>query len=213
MLITLFIGDLDMKKIMTGTAENHVAFSRRIAAVFPTLDARYEMIERAYNTAKDSFRGVMRDGGERYFEHLREVTLILTDHLRVRDHRLIVAALLHDMVEDVPFWSVERIEREFRRDIAVRDEWVTKPPQGSFPDKDARDHAYHARLLEAPRDVAIFKLADRLHNVRTLWSCSPEKRQRKIEETRRWYLPLAEKHIILIHELETALVALETEAM
>ncbi len=160
MLITLFIGDLDMKKIMTGTAENHVAFSRRIAAVFPTLDARYEMIERAYNTAKDSFRGVMRDGGERYFEHLREVTLILTDHLRVRDHQLIVAALLHDMVEDVPFWSVERIEREFGRDIAVLVEWVTKPPQGSFPDKDARDHAYHARLLEAPRDVAILKLAD-----------------------------------------------------
>ena len=189
--------------------ENRAAFFRRIAALFPTFDPRYACIERAYSAAKDAFRNISRDGGERYFEHLRAVALILIDHLRIRDYRLIVAALLHDIVEDVPSWSVDRVAREFDSEIACLVEWVTKPPSQLFATKHERDHVYHMRLMAAPRNPAILKLADRFHNVQTLWGCDLQKRLRKIEETRRWYLPLAEQHIVLIHELEAALAALE----
>lgn len=60
--------------------ENRASFFRRVAVYFPTLDWRYRLIEKAYNDAKDAFRGKYRDNGEeRYFEHIRSVTLILDE--------------------------------------------------------------------------------------------------------------------------------------
>ena len=95
-------------------AENRETFFKRISYFFPTLDPRYKLIEKAYNAAKDAFRGVFRDDNEtRYFEHIRAVTLILVDYLRVKNYEIIVAALLHDIVEDVPSWTIERVRAEF----------------------------------------------------------------------------------------------------
>ncbi len=191
-------------------AENRESFFKRIARIFPTLDPRYKTIERAYNSAKDAFRGKTRESGERYFEHLRAVALILIEHLRIRDHVLIVAALLHDIVEDSKYWTIDRVRVEFGDDVALLVEWLSKPPKDDFDSKEERDSEYHSKFQSAPRNFFIIKLADRLHNIITLGACSAKKRRRKIEETRRFYLPYAERELVLVHELEKALIKLET---
>lgn len=191
-------------------AENRKTFFRRITSFLPAPDSRYQAIEKAYNCAKDAFRGKHRENGDRYFEHLRAVALILIEYLRVKDYRLIVAALLHDIVEDIPSWTIERVRIEFDDEVALLVEWITKPPAEKFPSKEERDKMYHNRFPFAPREFFLIKLADRLHNVMTLWASDPKKQARKIEETRVHYLPYAEQHLILLHELEEALEQLET---
>lgn len=190
-------------------AGNREAFFRRIKELYPPTDERYRSIENAYITAKRTFRHVIREDGDRYFEHLRAVALILIVYLRVKDPDLIVAALLHDIVEDCPQWPNERVRAEFGDRVADLLGWLSKPSKAEYPEKVDRDRVYHARLAQAPRDVLIIKLADRLHNMLTLSACDPEKRQRKLEETRRYYLPLAEREILLIPELEDAIAIVE----
>jgi len=185
-------------------AENKESFFHRVAFYYPSLDQRYKLIEKAYNDAKDAFREIYRDDGKtRYFEHVRAVTLILLDYLRVRDHEVIIAALLHDIVEDKPEWTIERVRNEYGDRVAYLVEYLTKPVD--IEDKKKREQVYHSRFEFAPREFFLIKLADRFHNMYTLWNCDADKRRRKIEETRRHYLPHAEKHLILLHELEEVL--------
>jgi len=191
-------------------AENRESFFRRIALIFPTLDPRYRLIERAYNDAKEAFRGVNREGGERYFEHIRAVALIVIDHLRVRDADVIMAALLHDIVEDRDDWTVARVQEAYGERVALLVEYLSKP-SSSWGSRDERLHLYHSRFAEAPREFFVIKLADRWHNLLSLWECPLEKRLRKIAETKAHYLPHAEREILLVHELEAALGALERE--
>lgn len=196
---------LEKMTFLSGT-ENRETFFKRVGELFPTLDPRYQAIEKAYNASKDAFRDEKREGGDRYFEHLRAVALILIVHLRIKDHQIIIAALLHDIVEDIPSWDIIRVKAEFGHEIALLVEWLTKPPISKFNEsKEDRDGFYHKRFESAPREFFLIKLADRLHNLITLHSCPPEKIIRKIEETKRYYLPYAEKHCILIHELEHAI--------
>ncbi|MEK7642602.1 MAG: HD domain-containing protein [Patescibacteria group bacterium] len=191
-------------------AENRGTFFKRISCFFPTLDPRYKLIEKAYQIAKDAFRGIYRDDKEtRYFEHIRAVTLILIDYLRVKDYEIIVAALLHDIVEDIESWTIERVRIEFGDKVALLVEYMTKPPEEDYGSKTERDILYHSRFRFAPREFFLIKLADRLHNTLTLWSCTEEKRRRKIEETVKYYLPYAEEHFILYHELVEAIEVLE----
>lgn len=190
-------------------AENRESFFRRIGLLFPSLDPRYRMIEKAYNVAKDAFRGINREGGGRYFEHIRGATLIQVDYLRVKDPNLIVSELLHDIVEDVPYWTVDRVRAEFNDIVAFYVQFMTKPTKGEYPDKRERDHAYHSRFELAPREFFLCKNPDRLHNLITLWDCDEAKRKRKIEETRLYYLPYAERHFILYHEMVEAIERLE----
>jgi (p)ppGpp synthase/HD superfamily hydrolase len=190
-------------------AENRESFFKRITLFYPRSDHRYIEIKRAYNSAKDAFRGIEREGGERYFEHVRAVALILIDYLRVKDYRLIVAALLHDIVEDIPSWTIERVRQEFGEYVAYLVDYLTKPPVAEYGSKEERDHAYHFRFRSAPREFFLIKLPDRFHNVITLGYCTPEKRKRKIEETRNYYLGYAEEHLILYHEMLEALEEVE----
>ncbi len=190
-------------------AENRESFFARIARYYPRSDFRYQLIEKAYNCVKDAFRGKEREGGERYFEHIRAVALFLIVYLRVKDYRLIIAALLHDIVEDIPSWTIERVRLEFGSYVAMLVEYLSKPSEKEFPDKKERNHVYHGRFKFAPRDFFLVKLCDRLHNILTLVFCSKEKRDRKIEETRIHYLPYAEEHLILLHEIESAVSEIE----
>lgn len=185
-------------------AENRETFLKRIALIYPRSDPRFKSIEHAYNLMKDAFRGVAREDGQRYFEHLRAVALILVEYLRVRDHRLIIAALCHDSVEDVEYWTINRVEQEFGEYVARLVDYLTRPNKAEYPDKAQRDHVYHSRFRAAPREFFLIKLADRLHNILTLDACPEEKRERKLEETRHYYLPYAEEQLILLHELEEA---------
>ncbi len=189
-------------------AENRESFFKRIAQLFPTLDPRYKAIQRAYDCAKNAFREKKRESGERYFEHLRAVALILIDYLRVKDYELIIATLLHDIIEDIPSWTIDRVRSEFGERVALLVESLTKPKADGLSKQEV-DKIYHERFRFATREFFLIKLSDRLHNTITLWSCTPEKRARKILETKIHYLPYAERELILLHELEEALEKLE----
>lgn len=190
-------------------AENRETFFHRIELLYPKYSSEYKLIEKAYNDAKEAFRGIYRDGGERYFEHLRAVALIIIEYLRIKDHEVIVAALLHDIVEDKDEWTIDRVAREYGERVAMLVGWATKFPKEKFSSKEERNISFNRRLENAHRDSLIIKLADRFHNLFTLWSCAKNKIIRKIEETVKYYLPLAEKEIILIHEIEWAISVLE----
>lgn len=183
------------------------AFFVIIRRFFSQFSPEYALIKKAYDTAKDAFRHEERDEkGVRYFEHLRAVTLILILYLRVRDADVIVASLLHDIIEDIKGWTEERLAFEFNPRVALLVFSVTKQNLADYNgDKEARNRDYHRKLNEAIRDAILIKLADRLHNNITLWTTTEEKQRRKVCETQDFYLPLAEKHIILIHELERGL--------
>ena len=199
---------LEKIRALLADAGDKKAFFKRIAFFMPTLDYRYKAIEKAYDAAEKASENKKRDGGEPVSEHWRAVALILIVYLRVKDYCLIVAAILHDIVEDDPTWTIERIAREFGDEVAALVEWLTKPAR-EFPDEAERNKAYHERFDYAPREFFLIKLSDRLHNLVTLWSCDEEKRLRKIEETKQYYLPFAEKHLILLHEIEEAIRVLE----
>jgi GTP diphosphokinase / guanosine-3',5'-bis(diphosphate) 3'-diphosphatase len=200
----------EVRKILANHTDR-TAFMTIVGRYYPPGDVRYTTIEKAYHITKESFRDRTRDGGERYFEHLRCVALIVMVHLRIRDADIIVAALLHDLVEDIPGWTYQRIEECFGNRVAIMVWYVTKPKVEEFGgDKRARDRRYHENFLHAPREAIIVKLADRLHNLLTLWETTKEKRIRKIQETQDFFLALAEKETVLIHELEAALVELQS---
>jgi GTP pyrophosphokinase len=186
-------------------AENRETFFTRISFYYSTLDPRHQAILKAYNAAKDAFRGIAREGGERYFEHIRAVALIMIDYMFITDHELIIAAKLHDIVEDNPAWTITRVEQEFGKKVAFLVELLTKPPVANFNSKEERDAFYHGRFVYAPREFFLVKLPDRLHNILTLGVCTKEKRERKIAETEMYYLPYAKRELILAHELIEAL--------
>jgi (p)ppGpp synthase/HD superfamily hydrolase len=199
---------LDRIRQLLEERKDRASFFEVVDRFFPRGSAEYQLIERAYSTAKDAFREKYREGsGERYFEHLRAVALILMVHMRIRDANVIAAALLHDIVEDIKNWSQDRVAVEFNRSVAQLVWWVTKPDVLIFNgDKEARNRAYHQNLNRAPREALMIKLADRLHNLITLWGVDEDKQRRKVRETQDFYLSLAEKEVILIHEIEQALI-------
>ena len=194
-----------VRKVYTGR-ENRASFFQTVSWYFPRGGADYNLIERAYSTAKDAFRNKKREDGGRYFEHLRAVALIMMRYMRIRDADVIAAALLHDIIEDIENWSQERVTIEFNQSVGGLVWWVSKPSLTLFNgDKEARNRMYHQKLTRAPRMALMIKLADRLHNLLTLWNCEEEKQRRKVDETQHFYLPLAEKEFVLIHELEAAI--------
>lgn len=147
-----------------------------------------EVIETAYVLAKYGHRAKFRDDGiTRYFEHPKAVSLILIDELDERNWQTIVLGLLHDVPEDSFILSWNRIQINFGREIMKDLKLLTKKPKQGY---EARLKKYaNARTLKV-------KLADRLHNLRTLQSCKKEKQIRKIKETREHYIPLADLLIV-----------------
>lgn len=197
-----------VKKCFTERTDRE-GFFHSVGRYFPKASSDYQLIVKAYDTAKDAFRDKYREGGQRYFEHLRAVALILMVYLRVRDADVIAAALLHDIVEDIEHWSEERLTVEFNAVVAMLVWWISKPCSSKFGNnKEARNRAYHQNLQRAPRNALLIKLADRLHNLLTLWDTPPEKQKRKVTETQDFYLPIAEEQIVLIHEIEAAIFEL-----
>ena len=168
------------------------------------------LIAKAYETSKNAFRGVKRKRGERYFEHCRMVAVILMDIVKVADVDLVIAALLHDVVEDVDGWNLARIETEFGPRVSALVGAVTMPA-GSFPDRDARIHAFHEQISNGPDGAWKIKLADRLHNLSTASSLSGEAQRRMIDETRKIYLGRAETANILHRELREVIALREKE--
>ncbi|TCK04698.1 RelA/SpoT family protein [Phorcysia thermohydrogeniphila] len=152
-----------------------------------------EQIVKAYEFAKKKHEGMFRKSGEPFFSHPAEVAYILAE-LRM-DVPTIVAGLLHDTVEDTDT-TLEEIEKEFGREVAFIVKGVTKLEGYHFTSKEERDaESFRNLLISLAEDirVLIVKLADRLHNMRTLSSMSRESQLRNAKETLSIYAPLANR--------------------
>ena len=152
------------------------------------------MIEKAYNIANNAHKGQLRKSGEPYIIHPLCVALILAD-LEL-DKETIVGGLLHDVVEDT-IMTEEDITREFSAEIALIVSGVTKLGQLSYSKDKVEIQAENLRkmFLAMAKDirVIIIKLADRLHNMRTLEFMTPEKQKEKARETMDIYAPIAQR--------------------
>lgn len=152
-----------------------------------------ELIARAYAFGAEAHEGQKRVSGEAYMEHCIEVAKILADlHL---DSFSVAAGLIHDVVEDTGV-ALDVLTEEFGEDVALIVDGVTKLGKVQFRSTaEQQVENYRKLLLSMAQDarVILVKLADRLHNMRTLDALRPEKRRRIALETREIYAPLAHR--------------------
>ena len=167
----------------------------KLSAKIEQTNKQYDMdkIERAYQMAKRAHEGTLRRSGEPYIVHPVSAAIILVE--LGMDTDSIVAALLHDVVEDTDV-TLEEIRKEFGKDVALLVDGVTKLGRIPFSSRE-HQQAENVRkmLLAMAQDVRviIIKLADRLHNARTFESLPDEKRRIKALETMEVYAPLAHR--------------------
>lgn len=155
--------------------------------------ASVEMINRAYETARVAHAAQQRSSGESYINHPIAVARIVADI--GLDHISLAAALLHDAVEDTEI-SLEQVRSDFGEEVANIVDGVTKLERLQFDSREEQQAATMRKMLVAmARDirVLVIKLADRLHNMRTLAGMAPEKQQRIAQETLDIYAPLAHR--------------------
>ena len=172
--------------------------TERVASYAPRADLN--LINRAYVFAAHAHAGQTRQSGEHYITHPLAVAGILAS-LRM-DESTIATGLLHDTVEDTNI-SLQDIEQHFGSDVAMLVDGVTKIGKIHFSSSDSSEHQqaenFRKMILATAKDlrVLIVKLADRLHNMRTLGFMPEEKRESIARETIQIYAPLA--HRLGIH--------------
>ena len=164
----------------------------RIRKYHPSTDV--SMIEKAYKLAVKAHGDQRRKSGEPYIIHPLWVAIILAD--LEMDKETIAAGLLHDVVEDTPM-TTEDVAREFGDEVALLVDGVTKLGQLSYSADKVDEQAENLRkmFLAMAKDirVIIIKLADRLHNMRTLQFMTPAKQKEKAKETMDIYAPIAQR--------------------
>ncbi len=151
------------------------------------------LIRRAYEFSDKAHAGQKRQSGEPFVEHCLEVAFVLAElHM---DSTTIAAGLVHDVVEDTNF-TLEDIRREFGDEVAELVDGVTKIGAVHFNSFEEQQVEYFRKmLLSMAKDIRVIliKLADRLHNMRTLGALPAEKQKRIAQETRDVYCPLAHR--------------------
>ncbi len=161
------------------------------------------LINKAYETAREAHRHQMRSSGESYINHPLAVARIVAE--LGLDEVSLAAALLHDAVEDTEI-TLADVEKGFGPEVAQIVDGVTKLERLQFDSKEAQQAATMRKMLVAmAKDlrVLIIKLADRLHNMRTIAAMPSEKQQRIAHETLEIYAPLA--HRLGMQELKQQL--------
>ncbi len=148
-------------------------------------------VQHAYQFSAKAHEGQKRISGEPYIHHPLEVARILGEmHM---DHQTLMAAILHDVIEDTPTAKAE-IRRKFGKGVADLVDGVSKLDKIQFESfAEAQAHNFRKMLMAMSNDIRIImvKLADRLHNMRTLEVLKPEKRRRIALETLEVYAPIA----------------------
>lgn len=155
---------------------------------------KVEIITRAYKFAKEAHKGVRRQSGEPYILHPIAVAKIASQEIGLGSTS-ICAALLHDVVEDTDY-TIEDLEQHFGKKIAQIVAGLTKISGGIFGDKaSVQAENFRKLLLTMSEDirVVLLKMADRLHNMRTLGSMAPNKQYKIAGETLYIYAPLAHR--------------------
>ncbi len=158
-----------------------------------TIDKHLKQIEDAYLLAMKHHDGQIRKSGEPYIIHPLEVTKILCDMRTGPDG--LIAGMLHDIVEDTDV-TLEELEEMFNSDVADIVDAVTKISQMKIANAELQKASTHQKILLAmAKDIRVIlvKLADRLHNMRTLEFMKPEKQEAIARETIEIYAPLAHK--------------------
>ncbi|MFI5687440.1 RelA/SpoT family protein [Streptomyces sp. NPDC051636] len=168
-------------------AIGHVAEAHR--AHYP--DADLEPLRRAYVLAESSHRGQMRKSGEPYITHPLAVTLILAE--LGAETTTLTASLLHDTVEDTDV-TLDQVREQFGEEVRYLVDGVTKLEKVDYG-AAAEPETFRKMLVATGNDVRVMsiKLADRLHNMRTLGVMRPEKQARIAKVTRDVLIPLAER--------------------
>ncbi len=150
-------------------------------------------VERAYHFAEQCHEGQMRQSGDAYISHPLAVAHILADmHM---DHESLMAAMLHDVIEDTGV-TKGQISRRFGRPVADLVDGVSKLTGIEFQSRaEQQAESFQKMTLAMSRDirVVLVKLADRLHNMRTLGVLAPAKRRRIARETLEIYAPIAQR--------------------
>jgi (p)ppGpp synthase/HD superfamily hydrolase len=172
-----------------------------------TRKEKIKLLNYAYSFSKISFNHIKRDSWEPYFRHLERTALIILNEFSNPTIDKVILALIHDILEDTMV-NPQTIEMLFSKKIldkliilskrVARDEsWYMK-----YPNKYWRNKDYFEKLLNCKDEVVIdVKLADRIDNLRTIWVWPKEKIKKKIAETRKYILPLAEKYNLKAKEL------------
>ena len=182
-------------KSMHDFTSPEVLYEELIASVkkyHPSADI--SMIQKAYEVAREAHKDQKRKSGEPYIIHPLCVSIILAD-LEL-DKETIVAGLLHDAVEDT-WMTTEEVTKEFGEEVSLLVDGVTKLGQLNYSADKVELQAENLRkmFLAMAKDIRVImiKLADRLHNMRTLQYMRPEKQQEKARETMDIYAPIAQR--------------------
>ncbi|MGL1956902.1 MAG: bifunctional GTP diphosphokinase/guanosine-3',5'-bis pyrophosphate 3'-pyrophosphohydrolase [Colwellia sp.] len=170
-----------------------------------------DLLKHAYKVARDAHDGQMRSSGDPYITHPVAVALNLAQmHL---DHETLMAALLHDVIEDTPITKDELAEL-FGHTVAELVEGVSKLDKLEFDNKEEMQaENFRKMVLAMVQDIRVIliKLADRTHNMRTLGALRPSKRRRIARETLEIYAPIANR--LGIHGIKNELEVLGFEAL
>ena len=166
-----------------------------LLAALRASDKVYDLdkIERAYQVADKAHGGQVRKSGDPYISHPLSVAIILVG--MGMDTDCICAALLHDVVEDTAV-SLDDLRRSFGEDVAIMVSGVTKLTNMPLSTKEEQQAENIRKMLLAMNEdirVILIKLADRLHNMRTMQYQSPDKQRSKSHETMEIYAPIAHR--------------------
>jgi guanosine-3',5'-bis(diphosphate) 3'-pyrophosphohydrolase len=167
--------------------------------------------QRAFIVARDAHSGQMRSSGDPYITHPVAVAGILAD-MRL-DHETLMAALLHDVIEDTHH-NREGLSEQFGETVGELVEGVSKLEKIHFSStQEAQAENFRKMMMAMVQDIRVIliKLADRTHNMRTLGSLRPDKRRRIARETLEIYAPIA--HRLGIHQIKNELEELGFQAM
>ena len=154
---------------------------------------KLELIEKAYKTANEKHEGQYRKSGEAYIIHPLNVAYILTDIKA--DYETICAALLHDTIEDTDI-TLDYLEENFGKNVRILVDGVTKINKLDLGGEKEAEIATQRKILVGMSEdvrVIILKLADRLHNLRTLWALREERQKYNAKETLDILVPIAHR--------------------